>query len=129
MDFHTVRFSGSSGWFLFLNLPLSFFLLCEEAKCIYLCLHLAQKSTSYVWTRKTNQVGLGYISWKRYVMLTDYKKNIITKSLPIIFLYLRCFSQGGISESPRVFVKMFSPRPHLKFTKPKSLREGWEHAF
>ena len=35
-DFHTVRFSGRSGWFLFLNLLLSFFWLYEEAKCIYL---------------------------------------------------------------------------------------------
>ena len=30
LDFHTVRFPGSSGWFLFLNL-LFFFWLCEEA--------------------------------------------------------------------------------------------------
>ena len=43
-DSHTVRFSGSSGYFLFLNLLLSFFWLCEEAKCIYLHLHLGQKS-------------------------------------------------------------------------------------
>ena len=42
-DFHTVQFSGSSGYFLFLSL-LSFFWLCEKAKCIYLCLHLGQKS-------------------------------------------------------------------------------------
>ena len=41
-DFHTVWFSGSSGWFLFLNLVL-FFWLFEEAQCIYLCLHLGQK--------------------------------------------------------------------------------------
>ena len=41
-DFHAVRFSGTFGCFMFLNL-LSF-LLCEEAKCIYLCLHLGQKS-------------------------------------------------------------------------------------
>ena len=34
-DFHTVQFSDSSGCFLFLNLLLSFFWLCEEAKCIY----------------------------------------------------------------------------------------------
>ena len=41
-DFHTVRFSVSSGCFLFLNL-LSFFWLCEEAKCIYPRLHLGWK--------------------------------------------------------------------------------------
>ena len=39
LDFHTVQFFGSSDCFLFLNL-LSFFWLCEEAKFIYLCLHL-----------------------------------------------------------------------------------------
>ena len=44
LDFHTVRFSGSSGYFLFLNL-LSSFWFCEEAKCIYLHLHLGQKSS------------------------------------------------------------------------------------
>ena len=33
-DFHTVQFSGSFRYFLFLNLLLSFFWLCEEAKCI-----------------------------------------------------------------------------------------------
>ena len=45
LDFHTVWFSGSSGCLLFLNFLLSFFWLCEEAKCIYLCLHLGQKSS------------------------------------------------------------------------------------
>ena len=43
-DFHTVWFSGSSCCFLFLNL-LSFFWLCKEAKCVYLHLHVGQKST------------------------------------------------------------------------------------
>ena len=43
-DFHTVQFSVSSGCFLFLNLLLSFFWLCEEAQCACLCLHIDQKS-------------------------------------------------------------------------------------
>ena len=42
-DIHTVWFSVSSGCFLFLNVLLSFFGLCEEAQCIYLCLHLGRK--------------------------------------------------------------------------------------
>ena len=42
-DFYTVWFSGSSGCFLFLNLLLSFFWLCEEVKSMYLCLHLGWK--------------------------------------------------------------------------------------
>ena len=37
--FHTVQFSVSSGVFLFFNLLLSIW-LCEEAQCVYLCLHL-----------------------------------------------------------------------------------------
>ena len=41
-DFHTIQFSLSFGVFLFLSLL--FFCLCEEAQCIYLCLHLGQKS-------------------------------------------------------------------------------------
>ena len=44
LDFHTVRFSVSSGCFFFFKLLLSFFWLCEEAQCVYLCLHLGQKS-------------------------------------------------------------------------------------
>ena len=41
-DSPTVRFSVNSGCFLFLNLLLTFFWLCEEAQCVYLCLHLRQ---------------------------------------------------------------------------------------
>ena len=43
LDFHTVRFSVSSGCFLFLNF-LSFFWLWEEAQCVYLHLHLGHKA-------------------------------------------------------------------------------------
>ena len=44
LGFHTVWFSVSSGCLLFLNLLLSFFWLCEEAQCVYLCLRLGRKS-------------------------------------------------------------------------------------
>ena len=44
LDFHTVRFSGSSGYFLSFKLLLSSFWLCEEAQCVYLRLHLGWKS-------------------------------------------------------------------------------------
>ena len=44
LDFHTVQFSGSSGCIFSLNWLLSFFWLCKETKCIYLCLHLGWKS-------------------------------------------------------------------------------------
>ena len=47
LDFHTVRFSGSYGCFLFLNWLLSFFWLCEEAQYIYLGLHLGQNPSLY----------------------------------------------------------------------------------
>ena len=43
-DFHIVQFSVSSGCFLVLNLLLSLFWLCKEAKCVYLHLHLGCKS-------------------------------------------------------------------------------------
>ena len=46
LDFHTGRFSVSSGCFLFLNL-LSFFWLCEEAQCVYVHL-LVWKSENTV---------------------------------------------------------------------------------
>ena len=51
LDFHTVQFSGSSGY-LFLNLLLSFFRVCEEAKCIYLHLHLSRKLQSCLCFKK-----------------------------------------------------------------------------
>ena len=41
--FRTVQFSVSSGYFLLLNLLLSLFWLCEEAKCTCLHLHLGCK--------------------------------------------------------------------------------------
>ena len=49
-DFHKVQFSGSSVFFFFfvLNMLLSFFWLCEEAKCIYLCLHLGWKFPEFL---------------------------------------------------------------------------------
>ena len=37
-DFHTVRFSVSSGCFWFLNCPFG----CARSLCVYLCLHLGQ---------------------------------------------------------------------------------------
>ena len=47
-DLHIVQFSGSSGCFLCLNLLFSFFWLCEEAQCIYLCLLLGQKLEQFL---------------------------------------------------------------------------------
>ena len=39
-DFHTILFSVSSVFLFVFKLLLSFFWLCEEAQCVYLCLHL-----------------------------------------------------------------------------------------
>ena len=47
-DFHTVHFSVSSELFLFLNLLLSSFWLCEEEQCVYLHLHLGQKTYPFL---------------------------------------------------------------------------------
>ena len=60
-DFQTVRFSGNSGCFLFLNLLLSLFCLCKKAQCVYLCIHLGQKSKSAFitswWRKKKAELG------------------------------------------------------------------------
>ena len=48
-DFHTVQFSVSSGWFLFLNL-LSFFWLCKEEQYIHLRLHVSESPASQFLT-------------------------------------------------------------------------------
>ena len=48
-DFHTVQFSGSSGYFLFLNLLLPFFSgFARRDSVSTLCLHLGQKLQSLV---------------------------------------------------------------------------------
>ena len=64
-DFHTVRFSGSSGYFLFWNFLLSFFWLCKEAKCIYLCLYLGQKSLFGI---RGHCEQPRYLSWSTWIL-------------------------------------------------------------
>ena len=61
-DFYTVQFSGSIGCFLFLNLLLSFFWLCDEAKCIYLCLHLDWQSNYLSFLNASFMMGYIFIS-------------------------------------------------------------------
>ena len=46
-DFYTIGFSCNSGYFIFLNLLLPFCWLCEEEKCMYLCLHLVDNTLLY----------------------------------------------------------------------------------
>ena len=58
LDFHTVQFSVSSGGFLVLNLFLSFW-LCKKAQCVYLSLHLGQKSESCFFLRTLISAQLG----------------------------------------------------------------------
>ena len=50
LDLHTVQFSGGSGYFLFLNLLLSFFWLCKEVKYISLHLHLGWKYPPFFYS-------------------------------------------------------------------------------
>ena len=45
-DFHTVWLLAVLIIFLFLNLLFFFFWLCEDTKCIYLCLYLGRKSNT-----------------------------------------------------------------------------------
>ena len=73
LDYHTVRFSVSSGCFLFFNL-LSFFWLCEEAKCICLYLHLGRKSPFHfnpnTWAQhKIKHIGFSLMSSLKYCSL------------------------------------------------------------
>ena len=46
-DFHTVRFSVNSGCFFVFKVFVSFFWLYKKAQCVYLRLHLGQKSSLY----------------------------------------------------------------------------------
>ena len=78
-DFHTAQFSGSSGCFLFLNLS---FRLYEEAKCIYLCLHLGQKSGVFIL--KQTGIDLIYtVEWHDIYHVTWYVIYIIVRSLAV----------------------------------------------
>ena len=47
LEFHAVWFYGTFGCLLFLNRLLSFFWLCEEANCFYLCFHLGRTLDSF----------------------------------------------------------------------------------
>ena len=58
LDFHTVCFSVSFGCFLFLNLLLSLFWLCEEAQYIYLCLYLGRKSFFFFYIKRSSVLDL-----------------------------------------------------------------------
>ena len=61
-DFHTVWVSDSSGcFFLFVNWLLSFFWLCKEAKHIYLCLHLGQKSLNINYFNYWSHLKIGTV--------------------------------------------------------------------
>ena len=74
-DFVTVWFSSSSRYFLILYLLLSFFWLCEQAKCIYLRLHLGRKwadtLTLYIIKKKSSQLYLYHV--------LDYKIHMILR--------------------------------------------------
>ena len=71
-DFHTVQFSVSSGCFLRLNLFLSFFWLCKETQCVYLCLHLGWKS-QFLFSQDTNLI------YKDSVMMTSANSVIFQR--------------------------------------------------
>ena len=100
-DFHAVRFSVSSGCFLFLNLLLSFFWLCEEAQCVYLRLHLGRQSYIHLFI---NQYLFHFRKWMIFMMslicqiLYEGKPSIYysgeeTVTYPqckLIEAYLRC---------------------------------------
>ena len=72
LDFHIVWFSGSYGYFLFLPLLLSSFWLCEEAKCIYLYLHIVQKSLDLNFINPINT----YIKITVYIICEKYLLNL-----------------------------------------------------
>ena len=69
---HTVQFSVSSGCFLFLNLLLSFFSLCKEAQCVYLCLHL------------------GWNSLLLNILFLRYSHVNLQRAFSLLFIVLEC---------------------------------------
>ena len=87
LDFRTVQFSGNSGYFLFLNLLL-YFWLCKEAKCIYLCLHLGQKLINKNLKKQnkmkknmgSNPLQCKIVSWPQHNTLTCCRTRSFWKS-------------------------------------------------
>ena len=80
--FHTVWFSVSSGCFLCLNLLLSLLWLCEEAQCVYLCLHLVQK----FWLSFLNALS----QCKTQIIIWEQKNNL---------LFFQPFILGNLSKN------------------------------
>ena len=76
LDFHTVRFSDSSGYFLLLNMLLSFFWLCEEAKYIYLCIHLGWKSQIFKYSNYSTHLAEKEIITDIYLFFFMLLKHI-----------------------------------------------------
>ena len=110
--FHTVQFSVSSGCCLFLNFLLSFFWLCEEAQCIYLCFHLGWRSCFLFnsWAEitrinfllkekrgeKRGTAGWRYDEplWNLHLTVTQVPQGCLPKQA---FEFFVLFSQPGVS--------------------------------
>ena len=91
LDFHTVRFSGTSGCFLFLYWLLSFLWLGQETKQVYVYLHLAGKSqivsifkslsSLLISISKDKLIPLLLVQQRRHLINGDfpYKINVFYK--------------------------------------------------
>ena len=94
-DSPTVRFSASSGCFLFLNLLLSLLWLFEEAQCDYLYLHLGWEVSQFVFlnpftffTQPPNplpltMVSLFSVSMSLFIFYFSFRFHIQLKSYAV----------------------------------------------
>ena len=80
LEFHEVSFSGTSGCLLFLDWLLSFFWLCKEVKCFYLCLHLGCNSDCTSWRWQITQAwafGGHLFSSVDFIVFYDWLFNFL----------------------------------------------------
>ena len=81
-NFHTVRFPGSSGYFLFLNLLLSFFSLGEEASISTYTSILAKSNPNFVFRMSIYT----YKTWRK--LYQHIYKGIIHYSYFLLYCFL-----------------------------------------
>ena len=121
LDFRTVRFSGSSGWFLFLNLLLFFFLLVVRGGKVYL-------PTPLSWLEV-------YINYFKFLRVLSY--SLFSYFMDVLYLFvswsclcnfyvpLPClYPLGSLAFLPVGYLTKFKMK--LSYTHKKSLRNWLE---
>ena len=114
LNFDTVLLSGSCAYFLFLNLLSSFFWLCEEAKCIYLHLHLDQKSSIINFKMQPTIIVFGEVRIRKTCYLPECS---FPQPLKLnIYIYIPCVINIFMSRKDKWLKKLPRQQPLSNIT-------------